>query len=137
MKKTIKINNQYQQYTLKALSFYQNNFMKRKILVISLLLFVFDANLFAQKKSGSQEKKDSTKVETKTTETKTTETKTTESKTPAKTDSTTSQTKTTDKKDTTMTNNETAGKEESSKSSDGNFVDMQTSMGNIKIKLLE
>lgn len=61
MKKTIKINNQYQQYTLKALSFYQNNFMKRKILVISLLLFVFDANLFAQKKSGSQEKKDSTK----------------------------------------------------------------------------
>lgn len=96
----------------------------------NMILGLFSVILISAVTIGCGEKKDSAKVETKTTETKTTE-----SKTPAKTDSATSQTKTTDKKDTTMTNNETAGKEESSKSSDGNFVDMKTSMGNIKIKL--
>ncbi|MCY7363554.1 MAG: peptidylprolyl isomerase [Ignavibacteria bacterium] len=76
--------------------------------------------------TGCGEKKDTVKdtgkVETKTPLTKTDSAKTT-------------QTQTTEKKDTSMTNNETAGKEEKSKSSDGNFVEMETTMGNIKIKL--
>ncbi|MFZ1323278.1 MAG: peptidylprolyl isomerase [Ignavibacteria bacterium] len=76
------------------------------------------------------DKKDST--ETKTGEKKTTETKTTETKKET-TEKTNSETQTTEKKDSTMENNETAGKEE--KSADGSFVDMQTTMGNIKIKL--
>ncbi|HMS64551.1 MAG TPA: peptidylprolyl isomerase [Ignavibacteria bacterium] len=80
------------------------------------------------------DKKDTTKVDSKTTESKTTENKTTTTTTNTDT-SKTSQTKTTEKKDSTMTENQTAGKEESAKSSDGNFVNMETSMGNIKIKL--
>ena len=76
--------------------------------------------------TGCGEKKDTVKdtgkVETKTPLTKTDSAKTT-------------QTQTTEKKDTSMTNNETTGKEEKSKSSDGNFVEMETTMGNIKIKL--
>jgi len=76
--------------------------------------------------TGCGEKKDTVKdtgkVETKTPLTKTDSAKTT-------------QTQTTEKKDTSMTNNETAGNEEKSKSSDGNFVEMETTMGNIKIKL--
>lgn len=76
------------------------------------------------------DKKDST--ETKTEEKKTTETKTTETKTP---ETTNSETQTSEKKDTTMENNETAGKEETNSNADGNFVNMQTTMGDIKIKL--
>ena len=97
----------------------------------NMILGLFSVLLVSILITGCGDKTDTTKTETKTTETKTTE-----SKTVTKTDSgTTSQTKTTEKKDSAMTTNETAGKEDNSKSSDGNFVDMQTSMGNIKIKL--
>jgi len=78
---------------------------------------------------GCGEKKDTSKTEIKTTDSKT-------STTTTKIDSinTTTQTQT-EKKDTTMTKTESTGKEDPSKKSDGDIVNMETTMGKIKIKL--
>jgi len=80
---------------------------------------------------GCGEKKETSTTDTKTTESKTTNTTTTTTQTDT---SKTTQTQT-QKKDSTMTNTETAGKEDASKKSDGSVVNMETTMGKIKIKL--
>ncbi len=89
---------------------------------ISILLSVF---IIAVIISSCGEKKDSdTSAKT---DDKKTKTENTESKTQ------TTQTQT-EKKDSAMTDNQTEAKEDSKKS-DGNIVNMETTMGNIKIKL--
>lgn len=74
---------------------------------------------------GCGDKKDAPKTDNKAGDNKTKATDTVKS--------TTTQTQTT-KKDTIMEENKSAGKEDS-KTADGNFVNMETSMGMIKIKL--
>ncbi|MEO6693691.1 MAG: peptidylprolyl isomerase [Ignavibacteria bacterium] len=92
---------------------------------ITLLLTVFAALILL----GCGQNKETSKTEIKTTENKSTTTITT------KTDSiNTSQTQT-QMKDSSMTKTETAGKDDASKKGDGNFVNMETTMGKIKIKL--
>lgn len=101
--------------------------LKNKIVVIFSFIMITVMLI------GCGETKNTTKTESKTTDSKTTTTNTT---TTTKTDtSKTTQTQTqTEKKDSTMETNQTAGKEDSKKS-DGNIVNMETTMGNIKIKL--
>jgi peptidyl-prolyl cis-trans isomerase A (cyclophilin A) len=94
---------------------------KSKITVIFSLLLV--SVLFI----GCGEKKDEAKTE------KDKDKKTEESKTKAADTSKTNQTQT-EKKDSAMDNNQTAGKEDS-KTTSGDIVNMETSMGTIKIKL--
>ncbi len=98
--------------------------LKNKIAV------VFSFFLIAVILAGCGEKNDTTKTENKTTETKTTTTTTNITKTDT---SKTTQTQT-EKKDSTMTTNQTAANEDSKKG-DGNIVNIETTMGNIKIKL--
>lgn len=83
-----------------------------------LLVLIFSAVIL-----GCGEKKDTAKTDDKSTQ-----------KTETKSNQQTN-TQTTEKKDTTMTKTESAAKEESTKTTDGNFVKMETSMGTIKIKL--
>lgn len=92
---------------------------------LSFVLFII---LIAAVYTGCNEKKDTTKSEVKsntTTTTKQSDTATNDQ----------SKTQTTNKMDTDKTSNQTAGKEEANKKSDGDFVDMETTMGKIKIKL--
>lgn len=98
---------------------------------IAVLLSVF---VFALLLNGCGEKKETT-TENKTTETKT-NTSTNTTTTTIKTDTSNAQTQTqTQKKDSTMTKTESAGKDDPSKKSDGDIVNMETTMGKIKIKL--
>lgn len=98
--------------------------LKNKIAV--LLSMVIIAAVFI----GCGEKKDTTDKS----KTNTSNTNKEMTAVPDSTTKTQSQTQTTQKKDSTMAENQTAGKEDS-KTSDGNIVNMETSMGNIKIKL--
>ena len=88
----------------------------------SKLTVIFSFLIIAVLLMGCGEKKDETKTEGKTGDNKTKATDTVKS----------TQTKT-EKKDSTMDNNQTAAKEDSKKL--GDFVNMETSMGMIKIKL--
>jgi peptidyl-prolyl cis-trans isomerase A (cyclophilin A) len=83
---------------------------------------------------GCGEKKETSTTDTKSTDSKTTDTKTTTTIT--KTDTVNSiQTQTTEKKDSSMEKNKSLEKTDQTKSSNGDIVKMETTMGTIKIKL--
>ncbi len=94
--------------------------LRNKIAVMLLLMLVSVILISCGDKKSDTQNKSTTGDKTKTADTiKTSQTQITQ----------------TDKKDTSMHNNQTAGKEDQTKSSDGNMVKMETNMGNIKIKL--
>lgn len=83
---------------------------------------------------GCGEKKETSTTDIKSTESKTTDTKTTTTIT--KTDTVKSiQSQTTEKKDSSMEKNKAVEKTDQTKSSSGDIVKMETTMGTIKIKL--
>ena len=103
--------------------------MLRKKITAMFTIVIISALL-----AGCGEKKETSTTDTKSTESKTTDTKTTTTIT--KTDTVKSiQTQTSEKKDSSMENNKSVEKTEQTKSSNGDIVKMETTMGTIKIKL--
>lgn len=103
--------------------------MLRKKITAMFTIVIISALLI-----GCGEKKETTTTDIKSTESKTTDTKTTTTIT--KTDTVKSiQTQTTEKKDSSMKKNKAVEKTDQTKSSSGDIVKMETTMGTIKIKL--
>ncbi len=103
--------------------------MLRKKITAMFTIVIISALLI-----GCGEKKETSTTDIKSTENKTTDTKTTTTIT--KTDTVKSiQTQTTEKKDSSMEKNKAVEKTDQTKSSSGDIVKMETTMGTIKIKL--
>lgn len=103
--------------------------MLRKKITAMFTIVIISALLI-----GCGEKKETSTTDIKSTESKTTDTKTTTTIT--KTDTVKSiQTQTTEKKDSSMEKNKAVEKTDQTKSSSGDIVKMETTMGTIKIKL--